>query len=368
MRIALDATRINIPDGGGRYTNEVVRALCRAFPDHEFLAIGPKPLQTHVYPNLTRIPYPEVDGLPRRLRYALGIGRLLRRHRADLFHNLTNYGIYRAPCPMVTTVHDLLTLKFPHLRSNKAQGWLYRYLLPSLLRRADALVAVSETTRRDLASLYDIQHDVRVTYNGYDDSLFHQDGSCDAAILRRYALQPGYLLFVGYMTPKKNILLILSALRKLKADRGCSPTLALVGKRGHGADEIFRRARDWSLGSQVVELGYVPDEDLGALYRAAAVFLFPSIYEGFGLPVLEAMACGTAILAADSGSLPEVVGTDEYLHPPDDPGIWADKLAKMLDNGDYRARAQAWGVRRAETFSWETCARELMGVYREVLG
>lgn len=367
MRIALDATRINVPDGGGRYTNEVLKYLCELNPKDQFFAIGPSPVREHNYPNLKFISYRVVDGLPTRLAYVFDVFKILKRHKIKIFHNLTNYGIYNSPCPIVTTVHDLLTIKFPDLRPSRLHWWLYKYYIASLLRKSHKIIAVSECTKRDLKDLYQLTDNVEVVYEGYNQKIFNTKSSNDKVILEKYNINPRYLLFVGYLTPKKNLETILKSLLLLKHKYNFRPRLVIAGKRGYGADKFFQLIGDMLLNDQIFEIGFVPDTDLRAIYRQATAFVFPSIYEGFGLPVLEAMACGTPVIVSNTGSLTELVNNNEYICSPTSADQWAEKIFKIFKDRSYFETARMHFITRSQNFSWEKCAKQIMRIYSEVL-
>jgi len=370
MRIGLETTWINVLDGGGRYTNDVVRNLCTFFPEHRFFAIGPEPRQAHDYPNLTHVPFPDTVGLAARFAFTLRTAPVLKKLSLDLYHILVNFGVYNAPCPVVATVHDLLTLKYPELRARRVHGWLYRYYVPSLVKRADVVVADSRSTEEDLRQLYGIQGRVETVPLGYNKVLFSPEEHDDQSVMNRYRLEPGYLLFVGNLIPKKNVEIIIRALGRVR-NRGLQPLeslrLVLAGRRGHDSDRLFRLVDELSLHDNVVELGYVPDDDLGALYRQAFLFLFPSKYEGFGLPVIEAMACGTPVLVSNAGPLPELVDDGRFQCSPESAEDWAVKIVQFREDMDLYGEAKKWCLERARLFSWERCVEHYMRIYQSLV-
>ncbi|MFC1508826.1 glycosyltransferase family 4 protein [Candidatus Omnitrophota bacterium] len=366
MRIGLETTWINVPDGGGRYTNEIVRNLCTFFPEHEFFAVGPTPHQNHDYPNLTQVPFPDTVGLKARFSYTFRTAPILKKLSLDLYHILVNFGIYSAPCPVVTTVHDLLTLKYPELRSKKIHWWLYRYYVPSLVKKADSVIAVSNRTADDLTEHFGLSN-VHAIHHGYNRVLFSPEPDDDSGILEQYGLQPGYLMFVGNLIPKKNVEVIVHALHKIRKRGVIGTKLVLVGKRGHGLGDMFRYIERHSLSDDIIELGYVPDEHLGSLYRQAFLFLFPSRYEGFGFPVIEAMACGTPVLVSNAGPLPELVENEDYMCSPDSVDDWAEKIIRFQQDAPFHSVARSFCLARAQQFSWEQCVREYMEIYESNL-
>lgn len=367
MKIGLDTTIINSHGGPGRYTNEILRFLCTMYPEHQFLAIGPEPEQSHDYQNLTHIPFPGSAGLLARFNYTLKIAPILRKHSVDIYHNFANFGIYNAHCPVVTTVHDLLTLKYPELRSRRIYGWLYKYYVPSLIRKADRIVVVSESTKKDLGELYELQDNVTTVYLGYNKDLFSPETSNDDNVMKIYGLRPGYLLFVGYLIPNKNLDIVIRALHILRKKGNFDTKLVLVGERWYGSDHIFHLIESLSLTEYVIEVGYVPDEYLGAFYRQARLLLFPSIYEGFGLPILEAMACGTPVMASNAGSLPELIENERYTCSHESAAEWAEKILELVEDETAYKEARKWGLYQSQKFSWEKCAEEYMKIYTSLV-
>jgi glycosyltransferase involved in cell wall biosynthesis len=186
-------------------------------------------------------------------------------------------------------------------------------------------------------------------------------------IANQYGLEPGFLLFVGTLEPRKNVPGLLHAYRILLDQKVTAEPLVLVGGKGWLYEEIFDRVEALGLNDQVRFLHGVPDADLPGLYSAASVLTTPSFYEGFGLPALEAMSCGTPVVVADRASLPEVVGDAGILVDPEDPGAIAEGLKRVLTDEELRAKMETLGLGRASSFSWERVARETLDVYRQVL-
>ncbi len=187
------------------------------------------------------------------------------------------------------------------------------------------------------------------------------------SVAARYDLRPGFLLCVGTLEPRKNVPGLLQAYRMLLDAQVTSAPLVIVGGKGWLYHEIFERITVLRLTEHVRFLHNVPDEDLPGLYNAAALLTTPSFYEGFGLPALEAMACGTPVVVSNRSSLPEVVGEAGLLTDPDDPTAIADELARVLTDASLRERLRAKGLAQAARFSWERAARETLVVYRSVL-
>ncbi|MDH4321086.1 MAG: glycosyltransferase family 4 protein [Desulfobulbaceae bacterium] len=366
MKIGLDASRFLLPTGEGTYTREVVRHLIRLFPDDHFLVVIPKFEPEFDAPNVEQYIRPAVDGITARLRYGFEIGRIASSHHLDVFHCLTNYAAFNVPCPVVCNVMDLATLKYPQLRPSRLQWLIYRFVFPFLLKCSRFLVAISKSTGRDLYNYYGFADSVRVVYCGVDHETFNLSASLDRKLLARFRLPPNYLMFVGYLSPKKNLEVVLRAMAKLRAE-DLPTTLVVVGKRGYGSEFFFELVEELGLEGQVIETGFVSQQELTLLYREAGLFVFPSIYEGFGLPVVEAMACGSPVLVSDVGPLPEIVEDASCLCAPDDVEGWATGIRRALTDPSYRERMQIYGFERAALFSWERAAQQLRTIYAEAV-
>ena len=224
------------------------------------------------------------------------------------------------------------------------------------------------STWLDLATLLDVPSEKVTVVHLAADPVFRPLPEAEAErIAAHYALEPGYLLCVGTLEPRKNLPGLFRSYRLL-LDAGVTPAcLVLVGSKGWLYDEIFERVEELHLGERVHFLHGVPDGDLAGLYNAASLSVTPSFYEGFGLPALEAMACGTPVVVADRSSLPEVVGEAGLLVDPDDPDDIAQALTCVLTDDLLRARMRELGLAQAARFTWERTAEETLAVYRAVL-
>lgn len=267
----------------------------------------------------------------------------------------------------VITVHDLNFLYYPQYLTADARRY-YNDQIAWAVERADAILADSYATQRDLERLLSVAPEgVTVAHLAADARfrpLLPQDVN---AALARYELQPGYLLFVGTWEPRKNLPGLLEALAQLHA-RGEKRVLVIAGRPGWLYDEIFERVQSLHLEPWVRFIESVPGDDLVALYNGALLLAMPSFYEGFGLPALEAMQCGTPAVVADRASLPEVVGDAGLLIDPDDPSTIADACWRIARDADLRERLQAAGRKQVEAFTWAETACKTLEVYRRVLG
>lgn len=287
-----------------------------------------------------------------------------RRAGLDLLHCPAFVGPLAGSIPFVVTVHDLSFLLFPQ----GFRGWKRRYLrtLTGLsVRRARRVVAVSESTRQDLVQLYGLDPErVDVVHNGVDAAFRPLPAAEVAAFRSRRGLPERFLLFVGTLEPRKNIVRLVEAYARLPVPR---VPLMLVGGKGWFYEEMLVRVEELDLADEVCFVGYVPTEELPYWYNAAEVLAYPSLYEGFGLPALEAMACGTPVVTSSTSSLPEVVGQAGMMVEPTDVAALTAALQRVLDDAGLREEMRAAGQARAARFSWPETARATAAVYRRAL-
>jgi glycosyltransferase involved in cell wall biosynthesis len=265
-------------------------------------------------------------------------------------------------------VHDLVVLKYPQYqfftRVRHIGGWLRR------LHRADAIVAVSENTRRDILELLDVPPEkVHVIYQGYNADLFRPDLPQREVerVLQLYHLRVPYFLYLGTLEPRKNLVRLIQAFALLRK-KGPSPIhLVLAGQKGWAYNNIFEEIRRLGLHDYVSYLGYVADEDLPGLIKGAMALAYPSLYEGFGIPPLEAMAMGTPVLTSNVASLPEVVGEAALQVDPEDVEAMAAALERLYNDEALREDLKLKGWEQARRFSWDRAAQQMMELYGKLL-
>ena len=271
------------------------------------------------------------------------------------------------PPRSVVTIHDLGYLYFP--RTYRALDRLYLDLSTRYNARAAVhIIADSQATKRDLMERYGVDPaKITVVYPGYDEEAFQPVRGREAieAVKARYSIAGDYILFVGTIQPRKNLVRLMEAFSLLKR-QAADLQLVIAGKKGWLYEAIFRRVEELGLEGQVVFTGYVAEEDLPALFSGARLFVFPSLYEGFGLPVLEAMACGVPVVCSNASSLSEVAGDAALLFDPLDVEGMAAAMERVLGDERLRAELVERGLKRAREFSWERCARETLAVLESV--
>lgn len=273
-----------------------------------------------------------------------------------------------SPIPSVVAILDTMYLVHPEHYDVLWRLWLQAFV-PMAVQRAAAIVTISHSSKNDIVKYYHVDPaKINVTHLGVD-SKFRQIADQDQLleVRARYGLDRPYILFVGALERMKNVPRLLEAFSLLR-EAGLCPrhNLVLLGPTGKGADEIRRTMARLSLADHVAFLGYVPKEDLPRLYNAADLLVLPSLYEGFGLPIVEAMACGTPIVASNTSSIPEVAADAALLFDPTDSSSLAKQIHRALSDVDLRQELIAAGLRRARQFTWESAARRTMEVCRSV--
>jgi glycosyltransferase involved in cell wall biosynthesis len=306
-------------------------------------------------------------------RTAYSLGRLpqaLRQVEARLYHALGNFNLplVRTPgTPYVVTVHDLIPLLMPETVS-RAYRWQFRLWLARSVQVADRILCVSTRTREDLLERHpEAEGKVAVVYNGVDHVDRHVPDAATLDLLRTLSPPSRFVLYAGSLDVRKNVGLVLDALERLKA-RGRPVPLVMVGQSWFGSGAVETRvARLRSEGHDIRTLGYQPEAVFYELMRRAAVFVFPSRYEGFGLPPLEAMRLGTPAIVSTTGATPEVCGNAAPAVRPDDAEGLAEVMDRLLRSDAERRHWAQEGTRHAAAFTWARCADETLAAYEHVL-
>ena len=283
--------------------------------------------------------------------------------RADVYHAPDFIPPFLRRLPAVVTVHDLAFLRMPELLTSDSRHYYGQIHLA--VRHADRIIAVSNRTRRDLVELVGAPAGrIDVVYEAADPRYGLVDEGTVARSRSRFGLQRDYLLFVGTREPRKNLARLLEAYAWLVARRSDAPELVVAGRTGWLADDLEARAETLGLADQIRWLGGVDAEALPGLYAGAVAFVFPSLYEGFGLPVLEAMACGTPVVASTGGALPEIAADAALLVDPLDVEALASTMARVVAEPALRDELRERGRARARRFSWQAAAEQTLDVYR----
>nr|MBI3613641.1 glycosyltransferase family 4 protein [Nitrospirota bacterium] len=264
---------------------------------------------------------------------------------------------------VVSVVYDLIPLRLPDLFPEHGK---FRNALERLLARSSAVVAISKRTKEDLVELMGVDpRRVHVIYPGRDDAFHPIPPPQSAETASRYGLSGPYILYVGALSPHKNVAGVLRAYQQAREDGKVRAKLLVVGSSQWGR-EVRALLQTLRVRDDIVMPGFVPVEDLPALYAGAELFVFPSRYEGFGLPVLEAMACGTPVIASRAGALPEVAGEAGLYVDPDDCTALADLMCRVVGGPELRAKLAAAGLKQAENFCWTRSSAQLHTLLRDM--
>jgi glycosyltransferase involved in cell wall biosynthesis len=383
MRLGLDVTAAVAQGAGiGRYTRELLRALAAADPHNHyrlFFASHTRPFPLPSLPpnfRVTALPFHDIwlARLWHRARLPLPVETFI--GPVDVFHSpdFTLPPVRRGTRTLLT-VHDLSFVRDPGSAAPGLLAYL-KAVVPRSVARADHVLADSQATKDDLSELYRVPAErITVLYSGVE-SAFRPvtDAAQLAAVRARYGLGAApFILAVGTLQPRKNYVRLIQAFSNLLSfgfaqDRSSIPDLQLViaGGKGWLFDSIFAEVERLGLRDRVRFPGFVVDSDLPALYSAARVLAYPSLYEGFGLPMLEAMACGTPVVASTASCLPEVAGDAALLVPPADVPALAEALSRAATDDSVRAGLIARGWARAATFTWARSAEQLLALYQDL--
>lgn len=361
MNIGIDASRAARPERTGteNYSLHLIRALLDLDSPHRFrLYFNRQPAANLLPPSpqadLRVIPFP-------RLWTHVRLAWEMLLHPPDVLFVPAHVLPLIHP-RSVATIHDLGYRHFPEAHTRSARlylEWGTRYSA----RASRLVIADSRATRDDLVSMYGVPEcRIRVAYPGICPGLAPvSDSAVIDRVRGKYGISRPYLLYVGTLQPRKNLLRLMDAFAALPEQY----VLVLAGKKGWLYSDILSRAEALGVGRRVIFTGYVPDEDLPALLSGAEVFVFPSLYEGFGLPVLEAMACGAPVVCSDTSSLPEVAGDAALLVSPTDTAALAAAMNQVLTDGDLRQRLVLRGREQAAKFTWQRCAQTVLEVLEE---
>ena len=367
MRIGIDARKLH-DFGIGTYIRNLLRELAKMDHDTEYVILcrgDDRAAVGGLGPNFR--PVEETAGnysFAEQIRIPLA----LRRERVDLFHAPHYVLPPLVRCPSVVTIHDCIHLMFPQYLPNR---WALAYARTSIslaAKRATRVLTVSESSKRDIQKFVDIPAGkVDVIYNSYDPR-FGVEPNADAVdrVRERYQLQGDFVLYAGNVKPHKNLERLIEAFHIVR-DRGLDVKLVLIGDEISKYTSLRRAIHRNQLHNYVRFLGYMPEETLAVMYRLAGAFVFPSLYEGFGLPPLEAMASGCPVVTSNVSSLPEVAGDAAVLVDPYDAHAIADGIGRVFSDTTLRNELRRRGPERARQFSWESSVRRVREIYGQVL-
>jgi len=361
MRVGIDA-RMIFMSGIGTYLRNLLEGLGRIDADNEYVLVVRRADRERLPPPAGNFALAEADAAPYSLWEQIGLARAVGRLRLDLIHHPHYFAPAFGGTPMVATVHDMIHQLFPELCPSPVHWRVSWAMIRRTARRARLLLAVSEHTRRDVITHLGVSPEkVRLTYNALPPGWGEGFASPPPAEIEAMGGAP-FFLYVGNHKRHKNLPLLLEAFAGLRG-RAPSVRLVLTGERADLEGELSRRGLD----EEVVFLGQVPHTALESVYRAARGLVFPSLYEGFGYPPLEAMGCGTPPIVSDAASLPEVVGDGGLIVPAGDAEALRDAMIRLLDDDALHRDLSAKARERARAFSWRALAEGTLRAYRDAV-
>ena len=374
MRIGIDVTSAITQGGGiGRYTRELVRALVATDQENEYRFFSAKPIAKPPVEN----PVPQASNtsyhpspLNERWLYRLWYRAQLpipvqwTMGKLDLFHS-PDFVLppTSGKIPTLLTVHDLSFVFFPDVYPKPLVAYLNK-VVPRSVKKASHILADSQATKEDLIRVYGVTEDkITVLYSGADKRFQPvTDGSKIRAVRQKHNLvNTPYILSVGTVQPRKNYQMLIRAFAPVAQHH--PHNLIISGGKGWLYDEMMAEVEKQGLNGRVHFIGFVDDEDLPTLYSEATLFVMPSIYEGFGIPILEAMGCGTPVISSNVSSLPEVTGDASVLLPPDNQLAWTEAIENLLQNPAQREALVKLGFAQTKKFSWQKSAKQLLQIY-----
>jgi glycosyltransferase involved in cell wall biosynthesis len=376
VRVAIDIRRMN-EFGVGTYTRNIVRALGRLDRKNKYFLIGSPDKVAEIEPlppNFHAVPLLDRDTS---VKGYVECRTILRRLRCDLVHIPHLFWLPRTlPCPYVMTVHDVLEHMYRAHDRSQSRRWLHFLLTRRVLRGAARIFAVSRFTKSEIEKLFGIGGKrIEVVYNAIDERFLrgHASESDRQFLAARYLVNYPFLLYAGRISPHKNLVRIIEAFSALKAElqkEGKFPDLKLIiiGDELSKHPDLRRTVIRGGVQNDVRFMGFVPIEVLRIFYDMAKIFVFPSLYEGFGLPPLEAMAHGTPVVTSNTSSLPEVVDQAAVLVNPENVFEIMRALNRVLLDQALREKLKQRGYEQAKKFSWEASARQILAVYEQVAG
>src|SRR5687768_1264429 len=367
MRVAIDARKLH-DFGIGTYIRNLLRQLARIDRDTEYVLLCQEAdldVGTLLGANFRTVLEPSPNYS---LREQIHVPWVLHRERPDVYHAPHYVLPAGVRCRSVVTIHDCIHLMFPQYLPNRAAYAYARAAMWAAARRSDRILTVSEASKRDILHFFNVPPEkIVVVYNAIDEHFRVTPSDEDVARVReRYQLDHRFVLYVGNIKPHKNLVRLIEAFAALRSGELEDTKLLIIGDEISKLPALRRAVHQYKLHKHVRFLGYVSDQTLSVLYRLTALFVFPSLYEGFGLPPLEAMASGAPVVTSNISSLPEVAGGAAELVDPYDVESIGEGLRRVLDDPAHAAEMRRKGLTRAREFSWDRSVARTHEVYQTV--
>lgn len=290
------------------------------------------------------------------------------KNKFSLYHSTSNILPYFAKVPSVLTIHDLVPVDYPEYSSIETSIY-YRLFLSRSIHKAKKIIAVSNKVKEDIINRYGIDPvKIHVVYHGVGEEFKKiHDPQFLKLVIEKYKLPKSFLLFIGNLEPRKNLLRVIDAFIHLKKHQQINQKLVIAGKNGWEYESIYQKVKLEKMEDEIIFTGYLDRNDLPSIYSLCSLFVFPSLYEGFGLPVLEAMACEAPVMISDRGALPEITDQISPQANAFDVQDIANKIHLLLTNPDIRNKNIQHGMVRAKSFTWKKTAEETLKVYNHIL-
>ena len=357
MKIAIDIqTTLGQPTGFGFYVSNLIETLRQNKNEHEFILIRPEEQKDFSTPQ--RFWWDQVV-LPKRAQ----------KEGANLLHQPCFSASFLFRGPVVVTIHDIISILFPE-NIPFASRMFYSKWMPFSYRKATKIITISESTKNDIEKILKIPKDKITVIHSAVDEKFKQSVSDKKIreVAQKYHLPSRYLLHVGTLEPRKNLEFLIDVFfEAIKKKENEGLHLVITGKKGWYYEGLFTKVKKLRLGGKVIFTGYLEEEDKAALYHGARIFTFPSLYEGFGLPPLEAMASGVPVISSNTSSMPEVVGDAGILISPKDKNGWVEAITRVNSDENLRHEMIKKNENQVAKFSWEKTARKTIEVYNQAL-
>ncbi|MGZ9586217.1 glycosyltransferase family 4 protein [Paenibacillus marinisediminis] len=374
MNICIDGQPLVVPlTGIGRYTAKLIEHL----PQHLNVTVGMNQIakKREVYPISrdhfsmynSRYPYKVIRRLMRpNMLYSFPYD-FRSSSPFDIFHGINFTYMPIKHKRHVITIHDLAFMRYPETTSQKIYNHHMKWV-PYCAEHADHILAVSEATKSDIVELLNIEPDrITVTPLAADDQFQPLENESIDKVIKKHGLPDRYILYVGTIEARKNLLTLAKAFHMIQQRYHTDYKLVIVGAKGWRTSPLYEYIEQHQLSDDIHFTGYIPDEDLPALYNKAALLAMPSWYEGFGLPLVEAMKCGTPVIGSNVSSIPEIIGAPDLLCSPHEPEQWADKIFEIIHNESLYQKRQQQALARACLYSWNHTAEITAAVYQQVM-
>lgn len=346
--------------GIGTYLNGLIEGLSKIDAENQYVLVTN---EDRTLPLPVNFKFKKIEGRVFSLRSQFEMHSIVKEEKLDLLHIPHFYSFFLCPCAMVTTIHDLILSLFPE-ETSLFKRIYYNFMIKYSLNKARKIIAVSQNTKKDIVALFHIpQEKIKVVYEGVEEDFYPmRDEHSLNLVKEKYGINAPFLFYVGLKKPHKNLKRLLEAFRILKS-QGRREKLVLAGKEDHRYP-LENVAKEMGLEGEIIFTGYVSKNELVMLYNASEIFIFPSLYEGFGLPILEAMACGKPVITSNCSSIPEVAGDSALFVDPYNVMEIAGAIGRVLDNEQLKKNLSEKALQRPKIFSWTKCAYETLGVYR----